>query len=727
MQISSDSTSTYTNAAYSNSGMSGLISGMDTESLVKSMLSGIQTKIDTQNQQKQQLLWKQEMYRDVISKIDTFQSKYFDLTSSTSLRSNAFFNQMTTESTSSAIKVLNSSSGEAQDFSVQVAQLATASKLTSGKFSSGEIAMDIASIGSNMDAVFENPEQMISFTAGDKTVEINLCNVAKDADGKPSLENMVNEINNQLSSGGINVKLEIGDENKIKVTAELDDVDSIKMTGSSNAFETLGLRAQTFTSDNDVYESSTAANVSALDESTPEKAEINVYLDGVSKTLSFEKGMTADEVMESFKSQMKSAFGSSVTIENGKITARQGQTLSFSGDTKLLGIEEGACTRLTTSSTLGELGISDYTFKINDTDFEFTADTKVSEVISKINSSDAGVKMVYNSLSDSFTLSSVSTGAGFELNVSGGIAESFFTSKGATFTEGQNAVVNIDGTTVERTSNTFSYNGVSMELKDVTGDYYDEQGNLMTDAQGNLVTAEGTKGETAEISAQRDTTEIMKTIKSFVEDYNKLIEDLNKLTHASKTYTKYDPLTDAQKEEMKDDEIKKWEEKAREGLLSGDSDIGRFLSSMRTTIYSLTDNGTSLAMFGINSSSDWKDYGKLEIDEKELEEHLANNASDVISTFTSVANDLNKACKEAANTSSASPGSLVSIAGIKGKVSEKNNTIQNRLDNIADKIKQLQSVYDMRKERYWASFNAMETAIANMSSTSTYLMQMTGY
>ena len=94
MQVSSDSSSTYTNYAYSSSGMSGMVSGMDTESLVKSMLSGLQTKIDTQNQQKQQLLWKQEMYRDVISKINTFQSKYLDITSSTSLRrSSPFMNE----------------------------------------------------------------------------------------------------------------------------------------------------------------------------------------------------------------------------------------------------------------------------------------------------------------------------------------------------------------------------------------------------------------------------------------------------------------------------------------------------------------------------------------------------------------------------------------------------------------------------------------------------------
>ncbi|MBE6840402.1 MAG: flagellar hook protein, partial [Ruminococcus sp.] len=244
---------------------------------------------------------------------------------------------------------------------------------------------------------------------------------------------------------------------------------------------------------------------------------------------------------------------------------------------------------------------------------------------------------------------------------------------------------------------------------------------------GTLAAADGTEDKAAEITANRDTSKVMETIKSFVEDYNKLIEELNKLTHQKKSYKEYAPLTEAQKKEMSESEITAWEKKAHEGLLSGDSDINKFLSSMRSTIYSTTSGGTSLSMFGIDTSSNWKDYGKLEIDEKKLTEFLSSDADAVISTFTSVANGLNDACKAAANTSSASPGSLVALAGVEGRVSEKNNTIKKQLDAIAEKIKNLQSVYDQRKERYWKQFNAMEQVIGNMSSTSSYLTSMLGY
>lgn len=723
MQISSESSS-YTNSAYSSNGVSGLMSGMDTEGLVKSMLSGIQTKIDRQNQQKTQLEWKQESYRDVISKINSFQSKYLDLTSSTSLRTTGFFNQMKSESSNSAVKINSASSGTSQDFKIQVAQLATATKLTSGKFSTGEIQMDLDAIAANMEKHFGTPEQNITFKVGDKEVSINLCEVESGADDKPSLENMVSAINSKLQAGVIDAKLEIGEDNKIKVKNTDGESRELTISGSSNALSTLGLKAMTV---EDVYESTTAADASKLENTPPTTAEINVTLDGKTKTITINKG-TQEEVLASLKKQMESAFGTSVKIgDDGVITAKQGQTLSFSGDTSVLGIEQGACTRLTTSTKLSDLGIEGdgYKFKINDKEFEFTADNTVNDVINKINSSGVGAKMVYNSLSDSFTLTSTETGEGFALEVSGNLGEKFF--NGAKLTAGQNAIVNIDGVTVERTSNNISYNGVSMELRGVTGDYFDESGALVENEDGTLAAADGTEDKAAEITANRDTSKVMETIKSFVEDYNKLIEELNKLTHQKKSYKEYAPLTEAQKKEMSESEITAWEKKAHEGLLSGDSDINKFLSSMRSTIYSTTSGGTSLSMFGIDTSSNWKDYGKLEIDEKKLTEFLSSDAEAVISTFTSVANGLNDACKAAANTSSASPGSLVALAGVEGRVSEKNNTIKKQLDAIAEKIKNLQSIYDQRKERYWKQFNAMEQVIGNMSSTSSYLTSMLGY
>ena len=140
MNVNSSSSSTYTNSAYSSNGVSGLVSGLDTESLVESMLSNIQSKIDKQTQEQKRLEWKQEIYRGVISDINSFQSKYFNLTSSSCIRLESFYNTMKTSSSSKAATVTAGSKAVDGDFKMQVARLATKSSVTSAKVGTGDIS-----------------------------------------------------------------------------------------------------------------------------------------------------------------------------------------------------------------------------------------------------------------------------------------------------------------------------------------------------------------------------------------------------------------------------------------------------------------------------------------------------------------------------------------------------------------------------------------------------------
>ena len=94
MNITSSGSSSYVAGASSNKGFSGLASGIDTESMVEAMLSGTQSKIDKQNGLKQQLEWKQEIYRDIINQINAFQSKFFGTSSTTGLLNQSFYNSM---------------------------------------------------------------------------------------------------------------------------------------------------------------------------------------------------------------------------------------------------------------------------------------------------------------------------------------------------------------------------------------------------------------------------------------------------------------------------------------------------------------------------------------------------------------------------------------------------------------------------------------------------------
>ena len=712
-----NATSSYTNETYSSSGFSGMMSGIDTEALVQSMLQDVQGKIDKQNQEQQKFEWQQEIYRSVISKIQTFQNKYFDLTSSSSLRTNAFFNKMTTvSSNSAAVKIAATNSSMAQDFTVQAAQLAKAAKLTSGKVSTGEIKVNFDQ------SFFETPTQELSIKVGDKEQSINLL----DYDSVEDIATAINDMNL-----GVNATVE---EGKLKLDG---GETAFTVSGSENAISTLGIKAGTVKANDEdkfVLESSKEVDLSKLDSTPKESAELTFSLNGISRKITISKD-EADPISY-LREQLKKNFGTSVSVaDDGTITTGKGQSLTVSGDVEAIGLSATASTTLRTTAKLSESGLAGlvadengkYNITINGHDFSFDGNKTVNQMINEINDADIGVTLSYNSLSDAFTLTNDDAGKGFEINVSGNLADAMFAN--SKFTEGQNAVVNINGTTVERTSNNFSYNGVSIELKATTGSYEtDADGNFVTDAEGNFVAQAGTVDNAATVESTRDTDSIVSTIKEFVNDYNALIKELNGYTHAAAN--DYEPLTDAQKKEMSEDEIEKWEKKAKEDLLRNDRDISNFLNSMRTAIYSKAGaNGNTLAQFGINSSSEWKDYGKLEINEEELKNAI-NTAPDLVTElFTGengLATKLNTICKNTANVSSANPGTLVKLAGVEGKASEKNNTIQTRLDSIKDKLESLKQVYEQRKARFWKQFNAMETALGNMNSTSGYLTQMLG-
>ena len=784
MNIDTSQSSTYTNAAYSSKGISGMVSGLDTESLVQSMLSGLQTKIDKQNQAKQQLLWKQEIYRSVISDINSFQSKYFNLTSSSCLRLNSTYDTMKTSCSSSAATITAGSGAVDSDFSMQVARLATASSVTSSKVGTGEIATTTAKSNS-----FEYSRTV--------DIKLNGTNHTVDLKGASTADEICSRINSAVGSGIVSVKKETvttyKDDNGNELTYNKDenkyyDKDGNEYTGNVNTTQSENAVGLKFTSGSEFEISGSSAGMSmiglsgtvksavAKDEDGNEIAgtyqtesssvntafgevgkvngSIDVTLDGVTKSIA----IAENESMSNVQKKVQSAFGNTVqfTNDNGswKISvAGSGRNISISANAdtmEAIGFSKGTTTvsnQLVRTDTIGRLGIGDesdtdtkYSFTINGKEIEYTAADTVSGIMNKINAADAGVRMSYDELSDKFKLESTSTGTGYDIDISGddnGLFSKLGFSMNATGSldknsvkAGQNAVVNINGVTVERANNDFTYNGLNISLKSTTGSYQlNNDGTFAENSDGTIKTADGTTESKAQVSTSRDVDKIVENLKAFVEDYNKMIEKLNKYTHEEASYKSYAPLTDAQKKQMSEKEIELWEEKSKEGLLRNDKDVSTFLSDMRSAMYTNTGTKLVLSNIGINSSSQWSDYGKLSIDEDKLKSALQTDAEAVKEIFVGdnrLATRLNKICDRAASTSSGSPGSLVSLAGVIGKGTEKDNSIQDKLDSIAKRLETLNQLYEKRKERYWNQFNAMETALANMDSQSSWLTNMMG-
>lgn len=274
-------------------------------------------------------------------------------------------------------------------------------------------------------------------------------------------------------------------------------------------------------------------------------------------------------------------------------------------------------------------------------------------------------------------------------------------------TAGSDAQAKVNGTTITRSSNSFTIDGVSMEL-----------------------TKKAAAGSPATISTSRDSDTIVKSVKQFVDDYNTLVKALRDQTDSDATYRKYAPLTDAQKAEMKDSEITSWEKNAKTGLLRNDDDILSFLNDMRSALYTKPTN-SNYAMYDIGIeteeySSGSSSLGTLTFDETAFRKALSDDPQSVANLFTDkesgVASQLSSICDATAKVSLSSPGSLVQLAGVTTKSwSTKNNDIYNQIKDIDDKITDLKAKYEDERTRYWNKFNSMEAILTNYNSQSSWL------
>lgn len=232
------------------------------------------------------------------------------------------------------------------------------------------------------------------------------------------------------------------------------------------------------------------------------------------------------------------------------------------------------------------------------------------------------------------------------------------------------------------------------------------------------------------IDTAKDTSSIKDTIVKFVDDYNKLLEELYGEVTTSRPKSSgsyYDPLTEEQKEEMSDDEIEKWEENAKKGLLYRDSSIQRFLSDFRGAMSSAVD-GMTLASMGVTLTKNWSDNGKLEIDESKLDNAIATYGDKIADFFTSengLAAKLEKSIDNAISTKTRNYGYLTSLAGMKNTKTDTDNQIFRQMESIQSIIDRLTDRYEEEQDSYWQRFTALEKYMSQAQQQQSYFMQGT--
>lgn len=396
----------------------------------------------------------------------------------------------------------------------------------------------------------------------------------------------------------------------------------------------------------------------------------------------------------------------------------------------------------------------------------YKASNSINDVVNQINNAvdedgkNLGLRAAYDANLGKLMITTKEQGADQIIKISdteGNLSSEVFGAENDVLGEngvtGKDAEIKFNGDEIAQSSNNFSMFGVNYQLQSA------EKGKIVT------------------INVETDVTGIFDKVKEFVDNYNELVDHLNGLLD-EKSYRDFQPLTKEEKEIMKEKEIELWEEKARSGLLRNDQTVSRIIQTMREGLYgSVYDGWTAetggsdakekllagfhhITQIGI-TTGDYRNGGKLEINEEKLREAIIEDSEGVINLLfkTSDINVPSGNTEEARNLAAekrANSGlvdrlfndmitgmkEIVRRAGIGEDANILRDVKSNMLIdfvtsgsisvmdkdiiNIGKRIATEEMNLIRREERYWSQFTAMEKALEQMNQQSAWLMSQLG-
>ncbi len=759
-------------------GYGGLSSGLDRDSLIESLTYGTRTKIENQQAKKTKIEWQQTELRSIIDKAYNFTNSYTSYTSSTNLSSSSFFarnNISVTGTNSKYVSVSGTSSSADQMTILGVKQLAADAKLTGGAASSSTLTTGAIDFSKQV-PVDNLANTYMNVKVGDgasaKTYSIDIESL--DLENKTVQQAIADALNKEFEKEGIGA----GSSSAVKFGAEVSgDTVVISASTGGNKVSISGALAEKLGIVNEEGgETAVNGNITigkdAVDEAVTYKTASEILAgktltfsyNGVSKNIKLTGDVgSVEAIKNTLQKQLDDAFGkgrisvgekdgaltfTTMNVQNGGVDSTS--TLSITGGSNgllgndgVFGVKSGASNKVDLSKTLAASGLANIgsgsgTLVINGVDIgkDLNGSETVQQIMDKINNSGAGVKISYSSGADKFSIIATDQGASGSIEMSGTIAEAMF---GASlFTEdangvktakatGQDAIIAVqyagdsEPTEIYRGTNSFNMDGLTVNVNGTFG------------YQGDTIIGET---EAVKFEASADVDKIMKAITDMVNAYNEIVKTVNSELKSKPDKDYKNPLTGSQKEEMSDDAIKEYEEKAKQGLLFGDSDLRNFSMDLR---YVLAGSDLAkLAEIGITESAEYSDNGKLVIDETKLRAALETDPESVGELFagkdnpdgTSTAglvDNMKSVMDKYCGTVGATKGILVERAGSEhSPLSLLQNTMKSQIDEIAEYMERLLDRLENEEDRYIKQFTSLETLISEMNSQSSYLSSISG-
>ncbi|WP_405755194.1 flagellar filament capping protein FliD [Anaerovibrio slackiae] len=285
--------------------------------------------------------------------------------------------------------------------------------------------------------------------------------------------------------------------------------------------------------------------------------------------------------------------------------------------------------------------------------------------------------------------------------------------------KGTNAQATIDGKTYNLESNKITVAGVTYNFNNVSE-----------------------AGKTTTVNVSQDTDKIVDNVKKFVDMYNTLLDSLNDKLSEEK-YSDYKPLTKEQEAEMTEEQIKKWNEKAKSGLLYNNSQVRTLVSDMREALYTPVDavdsKYNSLSAIGITTTTT---KGHVTLDEDKLRKALTEDpdcvyqlfASDQDSSYIAGSTNTNKltayekkedykntgVANRLYNAMTDNMSIFENYAGT-SKATDDQSYLGKLISNMQTRMTSFQTLMKSYENKLYDKYDAMEVALSKLGAQLSYI------
>lgn len=702
--------------------MSGLQSGLDTETLVSALVSGYTLQKDNMVKAQTKLQWKQDSWKAMNKSIYSFYSGKL----SAARLSKTYNAKSTSVSDSTKAKVTAGAEAVNGTQTLEIKELASTGYLTGGVVSAkDDKGNSVKADGST------KLSDITGLTSGTITVSAE----GKNKDITLTEDMTVNQFVVQLKEAGLNANFDAnnqrffissktsGADHDFSITASDEDgLKSLQKMGLFTLNNTETKEYEKWAS----YATDTAA-LDALKQSTYESRKINyedrakTYADRYNaaketiKTIeandTWPNGTTLDE-QKARVSELRADFESDYasyakTDEKGDVVKDEKGNIVYDTD-KLKAdgkLDEFNSRKSTIDSMQSQVDKYENALKdiessekfVNiDADGKAVADPANAKLIAEVDSENATIR----SNSDAAIDAKVAYSVNMLKDIQNGNLTS---SKDAARVTGKDATIILNKATYTSNTNNFAINGLT-------------------------ITAEAKTDGEITITTNTDTDAIYNSIKDFFKEYNTLIKSMDEAYNASSSKG-YEPLTSDEKEAMTEDEVKEWEKKIKDSLLRKDATLGSASSSMKNLMaqsFEINGKKYSLASFGIKTLGYFdaadNEKGMYHIDgdkdddassgnDDKLRAAIASDPDTVVSFFsqlaTSVYNDLSK------KMSSSSVSSAYTLYNDKQMTKE--------YTSYTSKISDKEDEITKWEDYYYKKFSSMESALAKLNQTQSSL------